>query len=72
MSANIRFQAICRLIPPSSGVDFSRLGLDLVLKASKSHCDVTLEYLKRGLDESLMETRRILVCDAIENFTLPI
>ena len=55
------FQAICRLIPPSSGLDFSRSSLDLVLKASKSHCDVTLDFLKKGLDDSLMETRRILV-----------
>ncbi len=53
-----RTQAMSRLLPT---VDFSRASLDLVLEAAEMHCALALTELKRGLDDSLMAARQVLV-----------
>jgi len=55
-----RLQAMCRLLPQNAN-DFARSGLELVLQASEDYCKLSLEHLKRKLDESLMESRKVLV-----------
>ncbi len=62
-----RLQATCRLMPTGNsvgkdgGLTLSKEGMSLILDVAKHTCQVTLDKLKDQLDESLLETRKILV-----------